>query len=88
MVRSLASDLRLQLGTWEKLKALFGLESVERQYVILSLQNTPYCLEEQDTLFRLQQSIRCLDRRFDTSYPTGGYAVSSGVPEQSTLENN
>ncbi|GJW49813.1 hypothetical protein Tco_0091164 [Tanacetum coccineum] len=37
-----------------------------------------------DTLFRLHQSIRCLSRRFDTSYPTGGYGVSGGLPEQST----
>ncbi|GJU51173.1 hypothetical protein Tco_1220728 [Tanacetum coccineum] len=37
-----------------------------------------------DTLFRLQKSIRCLSRRFDTSYPTGGYDVSGGLPEQST----
>ncbi|GJW66349.1 hypothetical protein Tco_0120773 [Tanacetum coccineum] len=53
--------------------------SVEGQYVVLSLQNTQYCLEEQDTLFRLQKSIGC-GRRFDTSYPTGGYAVSGGLP--------
>nr|GEV47281.1 hypothetical protein [Tanacetum cinerariifolium] len=32
-----------------------------------------------NTLFRLQRSIRCLSRRFDTSYPTGGYAVSGTV---------
>ncbi|GJW93081.1 hypothetical protein Tco_0172753 [Tanacetum coccineum] len=34
--------------------------SSEGQYVVLSLQNTPYCLEERDTLFRLQKSIRCI----------------------------
>ncbi|GJU74319.1 hypothetical protein Tco_1265724 [Tanacetum coccineum] len=39
-----------------------------------------------DTLFRLQRSIRCLSRRFDMSYPTGGYGVSGGLPEQSTLK--
>ncbi|GKF79767.1 hypothetical protein Tco_0235335, partial [Tanacetum coccineum] len=32
--------------------------SPEGQYVVLSLQNTPYRLEEQDMLFRLQKSIR------------------------------
>ncbi|GKC43655.1 hypothetical protein Tco_1061377 [Tanacetum coccineum] len=37
-----------------------------------------------DTLFRLQRSIRCLSRRFDTSYPTGGYGISIDLPEQST----
>ncbi|GKA91297.1 hypothetical protein Tco_0813167 [Tanacetum coccineum] len=60
---------------------------VECQYVVLSLQNTPYCLEEQDTLFRLQKSIRCMSRRFDTSYLTGGYAISGNLPEQSTLKS-
>ncbi|GKA06313.1 hypothetical protein Tco_0685537 [Tanacetum coccineum] len=35
-----------------------------------------------DTLFRLQQSIRCLSRRFDMPYPTGGYGISGGLPEQ------
>ncbi|GJV28816.1 hypothetical protein Tco_1385264 [Tanacetum coccineum] len=50
--------------------------SVEYQYVVLNSQNTPYCLEEHDTLFRLYKSIRCPERRFDTSYPTCGYAVS------------
>ncbi|GKA73364.1 hypothetical protein Tco_0779666, partial [Tanacetum coccineum] len=39
--------------------------------------------------------IRCLDcrnqyvvsgREFDTSYPTGGYAASGGLPEQNTLK--
>ncbi|GJW37138.1 retrovirus-related pol polyprotein from transposon TNT 1-94 [Tanacetum coccineum] len=57
--------------------------SSEGQYVVLILQNTSYYLEEHDTLFRLQQSIRCLVRRFDTLYPTGGYAVSGGQPEHS-----
>ncbi|GJS99180.1 hypothetical protein Tco_0820350 [Tanacetum coccineum] len=51
---------------------------------IVTVINTPYCLEEQ---------IRCLDcinqdavlsRRFDTSYPTGGYGVSVDLSEQDT----
>ncbi|GJZ65332.1 hypothetical protein Tco_0622028 [Tanacetum coccineum] len=55
--------------------------SVEGQYAVLILQNTPYCLEEH---------IRCLDckgqyvvlrRRVDTSYPTGGYGVSVDLSE-------
>ncbi|GKA51127.1 hypothetical protein Tco_0744323 [Tanacetum coccineum] len=59
--------------------------SVEYQYVVLSSQDTPYCLEEQ---------IRCLDyktqhvvlgRRFDTSYPIGGYNVSGDQSEQNTI---
>nr|GEV72297.1 hypothetical protein [Tanacetum cinerariifolium] len=37
------------------------------------------------TLFRLYQSIRCLSRRFDTSYPTGGYGVSVDLPEQNIV---
>ncbi|GKD57398.1 hypothetical protein Tco_1290785, partial [Tanacetum coccineum] len=36
------------------------------------------------TLFRLQRSIRCLSRRVDTSYPTGGYGVSVDLSEQDT----
>ncbi|GJZ40638.1 hypothetical protein Tco_0587524 [Tanacetum coccineum] len=50
--------------------------SVECQYAVLSLQNTPYCLEEQ--MRRLDCIIQyvVLGRRFDTSYPTGGYSVS------------
>ncbi|GJY89054.1 hypothetical protein Tco_0503682 [Tanacetum coccineum] len=32
--------------------------SSKGQYVVLSLQNTSYCLEEQDTLFRPHKSIR------------------------------
>ncbi|GJX34042.1 hypothetical protein Tco_0245599 [Tanacetum coccineum] len=62
--------------------------SIEVQYVILSLQNTPYRLGEQDMLFRLQKLIRCiwiesLIRRIqlvDTSYPTGGCGISSDLP--------
>ncbi|GJY74223.1 hypothetical protein Tco_0478654 [Tanacetum coccineum] len=53
---------------------------------LLPYQNTPYYLDEHDTLFRLQKSIRCLVRRFYTSYPTGGYAVSGGLPEHNTFE--
>ncbi|GJX01632.1 ribonuclease H-like domain-containing protein [Tanacetum coccineum] len=34
-----------------------------------------------NALVRLYQSIRCLSRRFDTSYPTGGCGVSGGLPE-------
>ncbi|GJX23979.1 hypothetical protein Tco_0228424 [Tanacetum coccineum] len=60
--------------------------SAEYLYVVLSLQNTPYRLGEQDTLFRLQKLIRCLVIRFDTSYPTGGYPVSGDLPEQNTLK--
>ncbi|GJX52072.1 hypothetical protein Tco_0280441 [Tanacetum coccineum] len=32
-------------------------QSVECQYAVLNLQNTSYCLDEQDTLYRLQISI-------------------------------
>ncbi|GJU49969.1 hypothetical protein Tco_1219524 [Tanacetum coccineum] len=45
----------------------------------------PYCLEEQDTLFRLKKSIRCLSRRLDTSYPTGGYALSDSILQAGNL---
>ncbi|GJT07198.1 hypothetical protein Tco_0841660 [Tanacetum coccineum] len=58
------------------------------QYIVLNLHNTPYCLEEQDTLFRLQKSIRCMGRRFDTPHPTGGYAISGGLPEQKDMDQD
>ncbi|GJR22988.1 putative reverse transcriptase domain-containing protein [Tanacetum coccineum] len=50
--------------------------SVEYQYTILILQNTSYCLEKQIRRLdcRIQYVVR--GRRFDTSYPTGGYGVS------------
>ncbi|GJY28216.1 hypothetical protein Tco_0403983 [Tanacetum coccineum] len=51
--------------------------SVECQYAVLNSQNTPYCLEKQ--IRRLDNRIQyaVLGRRFDTSYPTGGYGVSA-----------
>ncbi|GJW11351.1 retrovirus-related pol polyprotein from transposon TNT 1-94 [Tanacetum coccineum] len=51
--------------------------SVECQYAVLSSQNTPYSLEKQ--IHRLDCRIQyvVLGRRFDTSYPTGGYGVSA-----------
>nr|GEY00452.1 ribonuclease H [Tanacetum cinerariifolium] len=45
------------------------------KYIVLNLQNMPYCLEEQDKLFRLQINTMYLGSKFDTSYPTGRYAV-------------
>ncbi|GJS08814.1 hypothetical protein Tco_0365610 [Tanacetum coccineum] len=50
--------------------------SVECQYAVLSLQNTPYCLEEQMRRLDCRIQYVVLGRRFDTSYPTGGYSVS------------
>nr|GFB60921.1 hypothetical protein [Tanacetum cinerariifolium] len=56
-------------------------KSVECQYAVLRSQNTPY---------RMEERIRCLDckiqyvvmgRRFDKSYPTGGYGVSGDQSE-------
>ncbi|GKA10517.1 hypothetical protein Tco_0689950 [Tanacetum coccineum] len=50
--------------------------SVEYQYTILNSQNTPYCLEEQICRLDCKTQYVVLGRRFDTSYPTGGYDVS------------
>nr|GEX99337.1 hypothetical protein [Tanacetum cinerariifolium] len=80
LVRSILKPRQYTLFAQE-LKLENHPEQHIRRYVVLNLHNTPYCLEEQDTLFRLQQSICCLDRRFDAPYPTGGYAVSGGLPE-------
>ncbi|GJS78444.1 hypothetical protein Tco_0728325 [Tanacetum coccineum] len=62
----------------------FG-RSVECQYAILSSQNTPYCLEKH--IRRLDYRIQYddLGRRFDTSYPTGGYGVSGDQSEHNTI---
>ncbi|GKG52985.1 hypothetical protein Tco_0550097, partial [Tanacetum coccineum] len=58
--------------------------SVKYHYVALSSQNTPYCLENRYAIL-LGKQIRRLDcetqyavliRRFERSYPTGGYGVS------------
>ncbi|GJS96154.1 hypothetical protein Tco_0803122 [Tanacetum coccineum] len=51
-------------------------ESVECQYIVLRLQNTPYCLEEQIRCLDCRDQYLVLSRRVDTSYPTGGYGVS------------
>ncbi|GJR46627.1 hypothetical protein Tco_1314730 [Tanacetum coccineum] len=50
--------------------------SVEYQYVVLSSQNTLYCLEEQIRRLDCKTQYVVLGRRFDTSYPTSGYGVS------------
>nr|GEX23142.1 putative reverse transcriptase domain-containing protein [Tanacetum cinerariifolium] len=66
----------------------FGFVEPSRLPIPLSSMNlvsdsSKVCLlsGRSDTLFRLQYSIRCLSRRFDTSYPTGGYDVSVDLPE-------
>ncbi|GJS90846.1 leucine-rich repeat-containing protein [Tanacetum coccineum] len=50
--------------------------SVEYQYAVLSSQNTSYCLEEQIRRLDCKTHYAVLGRKFDTSYPTGGYGVS------------
>ncbi|GJZ16913.1 hypothetical protein Tco_0553036 [Tanacetum coccineum] len=53
--------------------------SVECQYAVLNSQNTSYYLKEQirHLDYRIQYAV--LGRRFDTSYPTGGYGVSGRI---------
>ncbi|GKD40435.1 hypothetical protein Tco_1260642 [Tanacetum coccineum] len=59
--------------------------SVEYQYAVLNSQNTPYCLEEQIRRLDCKTQYAVLGRRFDTSYPTGGYGVSGDQSEQNTI---
>ncbi|GJR39383.1 hypothetical protein Tco_1215067 [Tanacetum coccineum] len=54
---------------------------VECQYAILSSQNTPYCMEKQISRLDCRIQYAIMGRRFDTSYPTGGYGVSSDQSE-------
>ncbi|GJY49168.1 hypothetical protein Tco_0439124 [Tanacetum coccineum] len=58
---------------------------VEYQYAVLSSQNTPYCLEEHIRRLDCKTQYAVLGRRFDMSYPTGGYGVSSDQSEQNTI---
>ncbi|GJZ45825.1 hypothetical protein Tco_0593421 [Tanacetum coccineum] len=58
--------------------------SVEGQYAVLILQNTPYCLEEHIHCLDCRDQYAILSRRVDTSYPTGGYGVSVDLSEQDT----
>ncbi|GJY95906.1 hypothetical protein Tco_0512267 [Tanacetum coccineum] len=58
--------------------------SIECQYAVLILQNTPYCLEEQIRCLDYRDQYTVLSRRVDTSYPTGGYGVSVDLSEQDT----
>ncbi|GJV13640.1 hypothetical protein Tco_1355181 [Tanacetum coccineum] len=50
--------------------------SVKYHYTVLSSQNTLYCLEEQIKCLDYRIQYVVLGRSFDTSYLTGGYAVS------------
>ncbi|GJW79088.1 hypothetical protein Tco_0140770 [Tanacetum coccineum] len=54
-------------------------ESVECQYAVLSSQNTLYCLEEHIRCLDCRIQYDVLGRRVDTLHPTGGYAVSGSV---------
>ncbi|GJX69628.1 hypothetical protein Tco_0305355 [Tanacetum coccineum] len=62
--------------------------SAKGQYVVLIIQNTPYCLEEQIHYLDYRDQYAVLSGKVDTSYPTGGYGVSVDLSEQDTLENN
>ncbi|GJV91265.1 hypothetical protein Tco_1539078 [Tanacetum coccineum] len=59
--------------------------SVEYQYTVLILQNTSYFLEKQIRRLDCRIQYAVLGRRFDTSYPTGGYGVSGDQSEQNTI---
>nr|GFA11003.1 hypothetical protein [Tanacetum cinerariifolium] len=58
--------------------------SAEGQYAVLTLQNTLYCLEEQIRCLDSRDQYVVLSGRVDTSYPTGGYGVSVDLSEQDT----
>nr|GEY07161.1 hypothetical protein [Tanacetum cinerariifolium] len=61
---------------------LFGFS--KGQYVVLTLQNTLYCLEEQIRCLDCRDQYVVLSGRVDTSYPTGGYGISVDLSEQDT----
>ncbi|GJZ92644.1 hypothetical protein Tco_0664709 [Tanacetum coccineum] len=58
--------------------------SAEGQYAVLTLQNMPYCLEEQIRCLDCRDQYVVLSGRVDTSYPTGGYGVSLDLSQQDT----
>ncbi|GJS36911.1 putative reverse transcriptase domain-containing protein [Tanacetum coccineum] len=62
-----------------------GHKSVECQYGVLSSQNMPYCLEKHIRRLDCRIQYAVLGRRFDTSYPTGGYGVS--VSEKDSIRH-
>ncbi|GJZ86867.1 hypothetical protein Tco_0658477 [Tanacetum coccineum] len=59
--------------------------SSEGQYVVLSLQNTRIVWKNRIHCLGCRKNTLYLGRKFDTSYPTGGYAVSGVLPEQNTF---
>ncbi|GJZ85878.1 hypothetical protein Tco_0651217 [Tanacetum coccineum] len=58
--------------------------SVEGQYAVLILQNTPHHLEEQIRCLDCINQYAVLSRRVGTSYSTGGYGVSVDLSEHDT----
>ncbi|GJT06618.1 hypothetical protein Tco_0841080 [Tanacetum coccineum] len=48
----------------------------------VDLRNTPYCLEKQIRHLDCRIQYAVMGRRFDTSYPTGRYGVSTDQSEQ------
>nr|GEV14272.1 hypothetical protein [Tanacetum cinerariifolium] len=47
-----------------------------RQYAVLNLQNTLYCLQEQICCLDCRDQYVVLSEKVDTSYAIGGYGVS------------
>ncbi|GJW48281.1 hypothetical protein Tco_0079927 [Tanacetum coccineum] len=62
--------------------------SVECQYAVLILHNSPYCLEEQIRCLDSKTQYAVLSRKLDTSYPTGGYGVSGGFQPERLAQCN
>ncbi|GKE47784.1 hypothetical protein Tco_1479042, partial [Tanacetum coccineum] len=54
-------------------------------FFAVRMTDTPYSIDL-NTSYRIQYAV--LGRRFDTSYPTGGYDVSCDQSEQNTIKNN
>ncbi|GKB14745.1 hypothetical protein Tco_0848668 [Tanacetum coccineum] len=54
------------------------------QYAVLNLQNTLYCLEEHIRCLDYRDQYAILSGKVDTPYPTGGYGASVDLSEHDT----
>ncbi|GJU78348.1 hypothetical protein Tco_1275418 [Tanacetum coccineum] len=75
------------IGTPYSISLNTPYRSVEYQYAVLSSQNTMYWLEEHIHRLDCKTQYVVLGRRFDTSYPTGGYGVSEPPRYYTKIDN-
>ncbi|GJY29189.1 hypothetical protein Tco_0404956 [Tanacetum coccineum] len=81
-----SSKLAIMTDTPYSISLNTPYRSVECQHAVLSSQNTPYFLEKQIRRLDCRIQYAVLGRRFDTSYPTGGYGISGDQSEQNTIK--